>query len=166
MELSAELLEFGLYWVRVSFPLSSNSRAELEILVEEAVVRAPVYCAWRDFRPCLCVSPPLARSFVSPSYFSLLAVFLWLEAAWSKFYHFFGAGLYSMNSNQRSQPKVPKVQLGTGLITISPPKHFVTARCTRSNLHTTQATIGDFPETITFQVIKNNFPVLKAGTPA
>ena len=30
----------------------SNSRAELENLVEEAVVRAPVYCAWRDFRPC------------------------------------------------------------------------------------------------------------------
>ena len=30
----------------------SNSRAELENLVEDAVVRAPVYCAWRDFRPC------------------------------------------------------------------------------------------------------------------
>ena len=80
------------------------------------------------------VSPPLARSFVSPSYFSLLAVFLWLEAAWSKFYHFFGAGLYSMNSNQRSQPKVPKVQLGYQ------PNNYIAAQTFRhSQVHSKQS---------------------------
>ena len=83
------------------------------------------------------VSPP-SLALLSLHHISLfspsVAVFLWLEAAWSKFYHFFGAGLYSMNSNQRSQPKVPKVQLGYQ------PNNYIAAQTFRhSQVHSKQS---------------------------